>query len=369
MKRILSLLIISLLLNNFCFSYEYPREIQSEISEQLKSSDVGKIKENLPDYSIDLLEQSNIKDIFSVKNLNNQKIFYIVLNLLKKYLINPLKTIIPVISAIIIYSFFSYFFVDNQKITKFIITCFSCISMSYPVLITVKNVVLSLNAASKFVLFFIPIFMTFAISAGTPLSSAAFNSAILYFNQIVMEITNHLVVPINNTLTGLCMISSLSTEIKIKKIFDIFYSIIKWCLIFFGSLISFVFSIQKIIGESSDSIISKEIKFASGLVPIVGTSLSDAAGIVQSSAKILETNVGIFGIISLFFVFLPCILECISWNIVFQICEFLSQIFGFENLEILFSSLKKTINVILSLVIIFLFIFIFSTGAIISIKL
>ena len=257
MKMILSLFIISLFLNHFCFSYEYPREIQSEISEQLKSSDVGKIKENLPDYSIDLLEQSDVKDIFSVKNLNNQKIFDMVLDLLKKYLINPLKIIIPVISAMIIYSFFSYFFVDNQKITKFIITCFSCISISYPVFITVKNVVLSLNAASKFILFFIPIFMTFAISAGTPLLSAAFNSAIIYFNQIVMEITNHLVVPINNTLTGLCIISSLSTEIKIKKIFDIFYSVIKWCLIFFGSLVSFVFSIQKIIGESYDGIISK----------------------------------------------------------------------------------------------------------------
>ena len=309
---------------NICKSIEYSPEIKKEISEQFEESGAKNLSKNLPDYSLELLNQANIHDIFSVKNLSFESIINIILNLIKNKIFAPIKFIIPIIFIIII--------------------------------------VLCLNIASKFVLCFIPVFGAFAISLGFPISGAAFNSSILFFNQIIMSMAKDMIIPVCSAMSSFCVISSLSTKIKLNKIFDIFYSIIKWLLIFFGALISFVFSVQKIIGNSIESLAGKELKFMSGLIPIVGSALSDATLIVRSSARILWVNIGSFGIIAIIFIFLPTVIDCLVWNISFQICEFLSQIFDFKNLENLFSSFRKIINIVLAIEIMFIFIFIFATS-------
>ena len=367
MKKFLFYLLIFLIFfisKNICKSYEYSPEIQNEILEQFEESDAKNLNKNLPDYSLEFFNQANIniKNIFSVKNLRFESLINIILNLLKNKIFLFIKFIIPVIFIIIIYSFVSSFCESEQEILKFIITCLVCISTSFNLLKIIQNIVLCLNIASKFVLCFIPVFSSFAISLGLPLSSAAFNSSILFFNQIIMSIAKDIIIPVSNTMSGLCIISSVSSKIKLNKIFDIFYSVIKYLLIFFGALISFIFSVQKIIGNSIENLAGKEIKFMSNLIPIVGSALSDAAIVVRNSAKILWVNIGSFGTISIIFIFLPNIIDCLVLNISFQICEFLSQIFDFKNLENLFLSFKKIINILLAIEIIFTFIFIFVTS-------
>ena len=332
---------------NICKSIEYSPEIKKEISEQFEESGAKNLNKNLPDYSLEFLNQANIYDIFSVKNLSFDSIINIILNLIKNKIFAPIKFIIPIISIIIIYSFFGCFCEYEQEILKFIITCFVCILTSFNLIKNIQSVVLCLNIASKFVLCFIPVFGAFAISLGFPISGAAFNSSILFFNQIIMSMAKDMIIPVCSAMSSFCVISSLSTKIKLNKIFDIFYYIIKRLLIFFFDFIYFVFSV---------------IKFMSSLIPIVGSALSDATLIVRSSARILWVNIGSFGIIAIIFIFLPTIIDCLVWNISFQICEFLSQIFDFKNLENLFSSFRKIINIALAIEIMFIFIFIFATS-------
>ena len=351
-----------------CNSEFYSAEINKEINEQIKDINCENIINQLPEYSVNFFKDQNI-NIFSVKNLNFENSINLILSILKNKFTFPIKFLLSVSFILLVFCLFSSFFQYNQDIFKFILTCIVCTSISYPITKCVDNIIICLKIASNFLSCFIPIFMTFAISTGFPLSAAAFNSTILYCNQIIMEFSKNTLLPINNTMIGLCIISSLSTKIKTKKIFDIFYSIVKYLLIFFGTLISFIFSIQKIIGNSIDSVVSKELKFISSFMPIIGSVLSDAVITVRSSAKILESNVGAFGMISVFLIFLPSIIESYIWIITFQICEFFSSVFNLDNLEILFSSLRKTLNVSLSIVILFIFIFIFVTSATINIKL
>lgn len=363
MKKILFLLILIFFIpKNICKSIEYSPGIKKEISEQFEESGAKNLNKNLPDYSLEFLNQANIYDIFSVKNLSFDSIINIILNLIKNKIFAPIKFIIPIIFIIIIYSFFGCFCEFEQEIIKFIITCFVCILTSFNLIKNIQNIVLCLNIASKFVLCFIPVFGAFAISLGFPISGAAFNSSILFFNQIIMSMAKDMIIPVCSAMSSFCVISSLSTKIKLNKIFDIFYSAIKWLLIFFGALISFVFSVQKIIGSSIESLAGKELKFMSSLIPIVGSALSDATSIVRSSARIVWVNIGSFGIIAIILIFLPTIIDCLVWNISFQICEFLSQIFDFKNLENLFSSFRKIINIALAIEIMFIFIFIFATS-------
>lgn len=351
-----------------CYSEYYSPEINHEIQQQIEYVNTKKLMNQLPDHSINLLKKYNI-DVFSVKNLNFVNFTDIIISIIKSELIFPIKFLLSIICILLVFCIFFYFFQNNNEILNFILVCAICISVSYPIIDCINKIVVCLKVASNFILCFVPIFMTFAISAGFPISSAIFNSTILYFNQIIMEFSKNILLPISNSMIGLCIISSLSTKIKAKKIFDIFYSLIKFILIFVGTMISFIFSIQKIVSSSIDSAVSKELKMLSSLIPIVGSALSDATITVRSSAKILEANVGAFGMISVLLIFLPSILESYIWIISLQICEFISHIFDFENLEIFFLSLRKTINISLSIVAIFIFIFIFVTSAIVNIKL
>lgn len=369
MKRVFFVFVLMILFfQSKCYSEYYSSEINYEIQKQIECVNTKKLMNQLPDSSIDLLKKYNI-DIFSVKNLNFVNFTDIIISITKTKLVFPIKFLLSIICILLVFCIFLYFCQNGKEILNFILICSICISVSYPIIDCVNKIVVCLKIASNFILCFVPIFMTFAISAGFPTSSAIFNSTILYCNQIIMEFSKNILLPISNSMIGLSIISSLSTKIKAKKIFDIFYSIIKFILIFVGTMISFVFSIQKMIGSSIDSAVSKELKMLSGLIPIVGSSLGDATITVRSSAKILEANVGAFGMVSVLLIFLPSILESYIWIISLQICEFLSHIFDFENLEIFFSSLRKTINISLSIIAIFIFIFIFVTSAIMNIKL
>lgn len=371
MKKIFLFFLISFLFlqNYICIAdYHYSPELDFEISEQLKDSNINIIKENLPQYSIDLLNEAKINDIFAIRNLNIPRVLCIILKYLKNKIISPIKFLLPVITLLIIFSIFTSFCDTNQEIFKFIVSCFCCIAMSYPIMIVIKNLAFSLKLASKFVLCFIPVFMSFAVASGSPLAAVSFNSTVLYCNQVIIEFIQNLLLPISNTMAGLCIISSLSQKIKLDKMFKIFDCLLKWFLMAFAIIVSLIFSIQKIVGTSVDSILSKKVNFFSGLVPIVGSSLSDALSIVRSSAKIIESNLGAFGILSIFFIFLPPILECYSWNIFLQIGGFLSQMFEFENISVLFSSFRKILNISLAITAIFAFIFIFTTSAIMKIE-
>lgn len=370
MKKFFAIFIvlISLIQSTCNAKIEYSPEIDHEISEQLKINDVKLIENNLPQYSIDLLKKTNIDSIFAIKNLDIQKLLIIIISSLKDKLSVPIKILIPIIFILIFFSVFSSFCESNQEILKFIIVCLVFTSVSYSLIFSIKNLNFSLNLASKFILCFIPVFMSFAIASGSPLAAVSFNSTVLYFNQIIIDFVQNLLMPITNVMISLCLISSLSKKIKFEKLFKAFDSLIKWMLISLAMVVSFVFSIQKIVGNSVDNILTKKVRFFAGLVPIVGTSLCEATSIVRSSAKIIESNLGAFGIISVLFIFLPPLLECYAWNLSLQICEFLGQMFGFDQIGVLFSSLRKIINISLAISIIFIFVFMFATSAIMKIQ-
>ena len=363
MKKIILFIMIVLFIQTKCKATSpLPISVLNEIDEQLIQSDANKIKENLPTYAIDSLNYLDAFDLKSMGNINIYNLINIFLRNLRIKIKKPFLNIILLIVILSILSIISSFY--KNEIIEFIVSLFVCVNMSSGIFDILKSSILSLKFSSNFISCFIPVFLTFVLSLGHPFSSHMFNVSLLYCNKIIIDVTENFMFPIINFMSGLSIISSISVKLKLQKIFDIFYTSIKWILIIFSSLISFIFSIQKIISSSLDSTLTKEIKFAIGLVPIIGSAINNASSIVKSSSKILQVNIGIFGILSVLFIFLPSIVECLIWIFAFQICEFTSEMFEFDSLKRLFLSFKKIINIILSFVIICFLIFIFATSSI-----
>ena len=362
MKRIIFFIILIFFSQIKCKAVNYSPSISEEINQQIIQSDARKIKETLPPYAVDSLTYLNAFDIKSIGDLNIYNIFDLFLKNIQIKIKKPLFNIIFLIIILSILSVVSSFY--QSEIIEFIVSLFICVSMSSGILDILKSSILSLKFSSNFISCFVPIFLTFALSLGHPFSAHAFNVSLLYCNKVMIDITENFMFSIINFMSGLSIISSISIKLKLQKIFDIFYTSIKWILIIFSSLVSFAFSIQKIISSSLDNALNKELKFAMGLVPIIGSAINDASSVVKASSKILQVNIGIFGILSILFIFLPSIVDCLIWIFAFQICEFTSEMFEFNSLKRLFLSFKKIINIILSFIIICFLIFVFSTSSI-----
>jgi len=355
-----------------CYAFDFakvPKDITEEYSEQINISGADKLKDSLPEYSLDLLNRANINSLNSTDQINLERVMIIVTDILKNKIKKPIKCILPIISILIFFalvsSLQSYKNMDIDGILKSIISCLVSSFLIFSILKTIKTAVLAITFASNFIFCFLPIFLTSVVASGIPLSASIFNSTIVYCNQIIMNLSKN-IVPIANSMASMCIVASISSKVNFKRLFDILYSIIKWILIFASFLISLIFSLQRLVTSSVETAITKEIKFAVGLVPIIGSAIGDAASTVTTSARILSTNVGVFGILSLFFIFLPSILECCVWMASLQFCEFFSQMFELKNLVILFSSLRKTISVVFAIIVICLLIFIFTTSAVIK---
>lgn len=363
MKKIIFFIILMIFSQIKCKAVTSPpSSISEEINEQIVQSDANKIKENLPSHVVDSLIYLNAFDIKSMENLNIYNIINIFLHHIQIKIKKPFFNIILLIIILSILSIVSSFY--QNEIVEFIASLFVCINMSSGILDILKSSILSLKFSSNFILCFVPIFLTFALSLGHPFSAHAFNVSLLYCNKLMIDITENFMFSIINFMSGLSIISSISVKLKLQKLFDIFYASIKWILIVFSSVISFAFSIQKIISSSLDNTLTKEIKFAMGLIPIIGSAINDASSVVKASSRILQVNIGIFGILSILFIFLPSIVDCLIWIFAFQICEFTSEMFEFNSLKRLFISFKKVINIILSFIIICFLIFVFSTSSI-----
>ena len=91
--------------------------------------------------------------------------------------------------------------------------------------------------------------------------------------------------------------------------------LLKWCITAVLSAVLLVFvgylTISGVIAGSSDAVTVKTAKLAlSGVVPVVGGILSDAAETVLAGAGVLKSTVGLFGMLV---VFGMCVAPFFSW--------------------------------------------------------
>lgn len=153
--------------------------------------------------------------------------------------------------------------------------------------------------------------MTAAMAAqGGTTSSAALYTGTVAFSTILTTIVTRLIVPALYIYLCICVADSAIKQDALGKIRDLFKWAMTWCL----KIVLYVFtgymSITGVISGTVDASALKAAKLTiSGVVPVIGSVLSDTSETILVSAGIMKNAAGVYGILAIVAIFISPFLE------------------------------------------------------------
>lgn len=171
----------------------------------------------------------------------------------------------------------------------------------------------------------LPTLAAAAAAGGTPASAAAKQMATVLFSDLLVQIIAKVLIPLTYLYIAACAAHGAIGNTGLKRLAKTLKGVITGCLT--AMLLVFVgyLSISGVIAGAADAVSVKTAKLAiSGMVPVVGGVLSDAAETVLASAGILRNTIGVFGALVILGVCLTPFLQMGVHYLVYKLAAALS---------------------------------------------
>ncbi len=144
----------------------------------------------------------------------------------------------------------------------------------------------------------LPVVAMLTATSGSPASAAAGQLATMLFSDVLILVIDRLLLPLVYAYVAVCAAGAATGNEGLKRI----AGLIKWVTTSLLTLLLLAFvtylTVSGAIAGSTDAMTVKTAKLAiSGVVPVVGGILADAAETVLAGAGILKNTVGIFGML------------------------------------------------------------------------
>lgn len=365
MKRISIILIIA---SVFCLGFGFDayatEEIKDEISEKLFSEN-NEITEILEDFGITSL------DYESIYNISFKSIFLYYKDAFSDYITGCVRLFSKVLSVIILGGSVS-FIADDRKY-KSIITV---LLVPIVILLLTGEINLCLSSAvslmklnGSFMLSFVPVYAITVAIAGNPSAAITYNSLVIGIAELVSAIINYGFTDIIGCYFCLCIGLSVNESVNFPRFISSVNRLITFCLGLVSSIFTAFLSVKGIFSAAADSVASKSIRFVMGsLIPVIGSSLSDAYSTLMGSLGILKSSVAIVGIIAVILINLPVLFEIVLFNISLNALSFISELFDNNPLTNILRAFACGVKVIGLLVTFEAFVLIISTAIMLSFR-
>lgn len=135
-------------------------------------------------------------------------------------------------------------------------------------------------------------------AAGTPTAASVRQLGTMLFSDVLLTLINRLLIPLVYVYIAACAANAALGNGGVKRMAEF----IKWLITSILTALLLIFTgyltISGVIAGTTDATAIKMAKFAvSGMVPVVGGILSDAAETVLAGAGILKNSVGVIGML------------------------------------------------------------------------
>lgn len=212
-----------------------------------------------------------------------------------------------------------------------------------------------LQAASEFMLVFVPVFAGVIAAMGKAASASAANTVTLAAAQLFSQLAVNFLAPVCGTVMGLSVTGAIHPELNISRIGELIKKWAVWGLSLLMTVFMSILSAQTFVRNSADSVLIRTAKFAvSNGVPIVGGTISDAVNTVHASLSLLHSSIGTYGIVAALAIILPTLISVICYRMALSAAEALSDVFGVKELTALFKASGSVMAIIMAVVVCFL---------------
>lgn len=299
-KKILALFIIILSIHGVVLGTDKIIETQLEILNISSFIKEGK------KYTKDVYKDIDLNEIFNqalTGKIDNNKLYKKILSLFSSEITNSIKVVSGILIIIVIHSILksiaeSLGNSEVSNITYYVeyILIVSLIMGSFAEII--KQVENSIINMVGYLNSLVPILLALIVSTGGIATGGILQPILLTAIIFIGNTITIAIIPIVVISTIMGIISNISDKVNIKKISKFLQSSTLWALGVITTIFISALSLEGSLGGAVDGVAVKGIKAAtSGLVPVVGKTLSDSVGTVLGCTGIIKNAVGFFGIV------------------------------------------------------------------------
>lgn len=362
------LIILSFSVNAYAAgeSEYYNGQVESSGAEDILSELDSETKERLGELGI---EDVNFSSLFDV---SFSKIFSFVKKAAEGKLESPLKSLMKLLSVIILIAVCESFMPDDDKMKNVInmaAVLFSVTVIISPLYDAMESAVSSVGVCADFMKSLIPVLVGIVSASGNPSLAVSFQSCAFAAAEVISALGKNYVVPIVGAVTALDLTGSLMPSMKLSGITELVKKTVIQTLSFTATLYVSFLGIKGALANAADTVASKGIKLViSSAVPIVGGAVSEAYSGIIGSLVLVKSTVGIFGIIVIAVITVPSMLQLLFWIFALKLGAAAGEVFSLGGVSSLLKALSCAIT-LLNVVILFgAVLFIISLALLLSLK-
>lgn len=193
--------------------------------------------------------------------------------------------------------------------------------------------------------------LTAALAAqGGTTASAALYSGTAFFSTLLSTMITKLIVPLLYTYFCLCVVTGAIDDELLSNL----RSFVKWLISWGLKLVLYIFtgfiSITGVVSGTADASAVKAIKLTiSGMVPVVGSIISDASETILVSAGIVKSATGVYGILAILAVFIGPFLKIGVQYVLLNITGSVCSVFGAKRQTALLKDFSAGMGMILAM--------------------
>lgn len=276
------------------------------IQEEKENFGISNFIQETEKYTNNFFEDLNISEIINsaiTGKVDNKPILEKILKLFGKEIVSTFKTIISILTIILVHSIIKAF-ADNlqtsdiSKIVYYVqyILIIAIVMGNFSGLIlSIKETIINLVG---FMNSLVPLLVTLMIYTGNIATSSLLEPIILFIITLISNIIINLIIPIVSIITALAIVSKLSDKVQIEKLSKFMKSSIIWFLGIILTIFVGVISLEGTLASSVDGITAKTAKAAvSSMIPVVGKILGDSVDSVLGCGLVLKNALGVVGVI------------------------------------------------------------------------
>lgn len=369
MKRILFILLLFLV-----FSLPVKAQTNDLYEEQLSASGASLLNEKLPADVRELLEQLHLErmDPAAYTSLDSSSIFRMLGTLLQKNAGGPLQAIGSLVAVVMLTAMFGGLenVTDNPSLrqtyhTVAVLACGGMLLSSFSGLLNaVKETV---ESVSVFMLSYVPTYGAILLAGGSMAGAVSYQTTLLTAAELLVQLIGRVVLPVLCVSLGLGCTGAVAEGFALDSLSQVLHKIILWVLGLFSTVFTGVLSIQQMVAAAGDTVGGRALKFSiSSFVPVVGGALSEAYSTVVGCVGLLRSTVGCFGLVATVLILLPCVIQCLGWDICLQVGAGVAAMFHLTALEKLCKTVAGAVRVLIAVLAVFALLMIVSTSVLVT---
>lgn len=234
---------------------------------------------------------------------------------------------------------------------------------------TVSATVSVLKLSGSFMLSFVPIYTLIISLSGNAAAALTYNSLIMAFGEVLSSVIAYILPDLSGLLLCLIISFSLNESINISRLINFVNKTVSVFLGLFAGAFTGFLSLKNILSASLDSVSVKSVRFLiSSLIPVIGSSISEAYSSLLGSINLIKGSVAFVGIIVILIINLPVLAEALIYYLSFTALSYLSDGFSGVRAGECLRGIACALRILMLLCVFEMFILIISTGIMLSLK-